>query len=61
MIGLLVFYIRHVFQNDRMQEDRKMLWAVVLFLGNALAMPIYWYLYIWKDAEMPERSSSTTT
>ena len=29
-------------------QDKKALWAVVIFMGNALAMPVYWYLYIWK-------------
>jgi len=26
------------------------LWANVIFLGDMIAMPIYWYLYIWKEA-----------
>jgi hypothetical protein len=46
---LLVIYIRHVFKTDRVPQDKKSLWAVVLFLGNVVAMPIYWYLYIWTD------------
>jgi hypothetical protein len=27
------------------------LWAVVLFLGNMIAMPVFFYLYIWPDEE----------
>jgi len=48
---LLVFYIIHVFKTDRVSQDKKALWAVVLFLGNMIAMPIYWYLYIWREPE----------
>lgn len=48
--ALLVFYIRNVFKNDRVQKDKKALWAVVLFMGNMIAMPIYWYLYVWREA-----------
>ena len=46
---LLVIYMIHVFKTDRVSQDKKALWAVVLFLGNMIAMPIYWYLYIWKE------------
>ena len=54
MFALLVIYIVHVFKTDRVPQDQKALWAVVLFLGNVIAMPVYWYLYIWKQ---PEKSA----
>jgi len=50
IMGLTIFYMVNVFKNERVVKDQKVLWAVVLFLGNVLAMPIYWYLYIWKEA-----------
>jgi hypothetical protein len=49
IMGLTVFYMINVFRNDRVDKDKKVLWAVVLFMGSIIAMPIYWYLYIWKD------------
>lgn len=49
IFGLLAIYIINVFKNDRVTKDKKALWAVVLFLGNMFAMPIYWYLYIWRE------------
>jgi hypothetical protein len=49
IFALLIFYIVHVFKTDRVPHDKKALWAVVLFLGNMIAMPVYWYLYIWKE------------
>lgn len=49
MLALMVIYIVHVFKTDRVPQDQKALWAVVLFLGNAIAMPVYWYLYIWRE------------
>lgn len=48
MVSLLIYYILHLFKTDAIAQDKKALWAVVLFMGNALAMPVYWYLYIWK-------------
>lgn len=54
IMGLTVFYMINVFRNDRVEKDKKVLWAVVLFMGNMIAMPIYWYLYLWREGnEMP--------
>ena len=47
IVALMAFYIVHLFRSDLVASDKKALWAVVLFLGNLLAMPVYWYLYMW--------------
>jgi hypothetical protein len=49
IMALTVFYMVNVFRNERVDKDKKVLWAVVLFMGSMIAMPIYWYLYIWKE------------
>ena len=41
MFGLTAFYIVFLFKTDRVPRDKKALWAVVLFLGNILAMPTW--------------------
>ena len=51
LVALLAFYVVHLFRTDRVPADKKALWAVVLFLGNLFAMPVYWYLYMWPKAE----------
>ncbi len=56
IMGLNIFYIVNVFKNDRVDKDKKVLWAVVLFMGNVIAMPIYWYLYIWRENPVPMAS-----
>ena len=58
MFALLFIYIKNVFKNERISQDKKALWVVVLFFGNFIAMPIYWYLYIWKEpkqGQLPEQ------
>lgn len=50
ILGLTIFYIVNIFRNERVEKDKKALWAIVIFMGSAIAMPIYWYLYIWKEA-----------
>jgi len=47
VLALTILYIVHLFRTDRVPPDKKALWAVVLLLGNVLAMPVYWYFYVW--------------
>ncbi len=66
IMALTVFYIVNVFRNERVEKDKKVLWAVVLFMGSMIAMPIYWYLYIWKEpdvksAPLPLNSADTSS
>jgi len=61
MLGLTVFYIVYVFRSDRVAQDKKALWAVVIFLGNMIAMPIFFYLYIWRDPEIPPAGAPAET
>jgi hypothetical protein len=49
-VALLAFYIVHLFRNARIDGNMKAVWAIVIFMGGQLAMPVYWYLYIWRDA-----------
>jgi hypothetical protein len=54
-MALTAIYIVNVFGNDRVEKDKKALWAVVLFFGSILAMVVYWYLYIWRETPAPAR------
>jgi len=45
-LALLGAYVFDVFRNPRVQEDLRVLWVVVVILANALAMPVYWALYL---------------
>ena len=58
MFALIAFYNVFLFKTDRVPQDKKALWAAVLFLGNMLAMPVFFYLYVWPD-EWPRRKAGT--
>jgi hypothetical protein len=45
IFALLAIYMVDVFRNPDLPEDRRVLWAVVIFLGSVFAMPVYWWLY----------------
>jgi hypothetical protein len=50
MFALMAFYIVHVFKNAALKDDRRVLWAVVLFMGLPFSAPVYWWLFIWRPA-----------
>ena len=52
VFGLMIYYIVHALKNEQLEGDRKILWAAVIFFGNMIAMPVYWYLKIWKAPEL---------
>jgi len=59
MICLITFYIVHAFNNQRIQQDKKVLWTILIFMGSFISMPIYWYLFILKDSAVSTNSSKT--
>ncbi|AVP96833.1 hypothetical protein C7S18_06295 [Ahniella affigens] len=50
-LGLLVFYIVHLFRSRATPDSYKALWAILFFFGGPCAMLVYWFLCIWPDAE----------
>ncbi len=47
-MALLAFYVTHVFKSPRLPQDQRVMWLLVLFMGNMLAFPVYWYLHVWR-------------
>lgn len=46
---LIVFYIVYLFKTSRVPAEQKALWAIVLFMGAPVAMPVFWFLYVWRE------------
>ena len=46
---LLAFYIVHVFKCPAFTDNRRVLWALVIFFGSFVGMGVYWYLNIWRE------------
>jgi len=61
MLATLASYIVYLFKTKHVPKGKKALWAVVLFMGNIFAMPIFWYHYIWKPASEAHRHSTSAT
>ncbi len=53
MLALVVFYAVDVFRSPHVPERQRVLWLLVLLLGGIVAMPIYWWLYLWAPTRAP--------
>jgi hypothetical protein len=47
--SLMVFYIINVYRSNSVMKEQKHLWAALIFCGNILVYPFYWYLHIWLE------------
>jgi uncharacterized membrane protein (DUF485 family) len=51
---LIASYIIYLFRTERVPKDKKALWAVVLFMGGIIAMPVFWFIYVWKPLQVAD-------
>jgi len=49
IMALMAFYIVQIVRTDRLDQTGKILWTVLICLVAMGAMPVYWYLYIWRE------------
>lgn len=45
-MALMVIYVIHVMQNPKLSQNDRTMWALVIFLGNLIAMPIYYFMQV---------------
>jgi hypothetical protein len=50
-IVITALFIRNVIKNNRIEQDKKALSIFILLFLWFLAIPIYWYLYIWRGSD----------
>ena len=48
-LGLQIFYIIHEIKNKVLNDTYRILFAIGTFLLPYVAMPIYFFAYLWKD------------
>jgi len=57
ILGLIVYYIIHALRNTRLPQTERLLWVIIIFVGNMLVMPIYWFLHVWRESPPLMKSS----
>lgn len=58
IFALMATYLVHLFRNDRLPSDRRILWAVVLLFFGVFAFPVYWWLYVRPGADDAKTSGA---
>lgn len=48
-IGLMAFYLIHVIKNTKANDTVRIILGVGCFFMPFIAMPVYYYAYIWQD------------
>jgi hypothetical protein len=54
---LVAAYIVYVFKTRHVPAEKRALWAAVLFFGNFIAMPVFWFLYVWRPLRSPHAAA----
>ncbi len=49
-IALLVYYLIHVVKNAAAEESVRIVLGLGFFFMSYIAMPLYYYLYIWRES-----------
>ena len=55
--ALLAYYIVHIFRNERLDKKSALGWLLGMWMGNFMAMPVYWFLHIWKEPPLEDETS----
>lgn len=50
-MALVIGYGIHALTDRTLPTQERLLWGILLFVGNLLAVPAYWYLRIWRPSE----------
>ena len=47
---ITIAFITYALASSAVPKDKRGLWAAVLFLGNMLTLPFFWFWYIWRPS-----------
>ncbi|MCI0707354.1 MAG: hypothetical protein L0Y80_07730 [Ignavibacteriae bacterium] len=48
VIASIVFAVR-TFRDKGIPKEERIRWSILLLLGNLVALPIYWFIYVWRN------------
>ena len=58
-LALMVFYLIHVVKNSAAEESVRIVLGLGFFFMTVVAMPVYYYLYVWRETP-PEWAAGET-
>jgi hypothetical protein len=48
IMGLMTLYIVLAVKNERLDQTMRIIWVVLFCMVGLFAMPVYWFMYIWR-------------
>ena len=60
MLGLLPVYIVLAVKRDQFDQTTRIVWIILICMMGTVAMPAYWYLYIWREQSVKLVGESAT-
>ena len=58
-MGLMPLYIILAVKSTRFDETMRIVWVILICMLGMFAMPVYWYLYVWRKPANGEAIVST--
>lgn len=52
-LGLMAFYLAHIIKNTLVSDTLRVIFGVGVFMMPYIAMPIYYFFFIWRDEDVP--------
>jgi len=49
MMGLMPLYVILAVKDERHDQTMRIIWVVLICMMGMFAMPIYWFLYVWRE------------
>lgn len=49
LIGLMIYYIYHLYQKTVMPPDQRVLWLLLIIFTSMIGMTVYWFMFIQKE------------
>lgn len=57
-IGLLIYYIIHLVNNNSIDPTERIVWILIFVFAGMVGFPIYWYMRIWKAGTSADFTSA---
>jgi hypothetical protein len=57
---IVAFFITFAFRSKAVPTAKRGLWAALIFFGNALVIPFFWYWYIWRANANSDGATAST-
>ncbi|MBN2079350.1 MAG: hypothetical protein JW838_10310 [Spirochaetes bacterium] len=51
--GVMIALMIHLLRKGDTAGRSRLFWALLLFFGNIVSFPVYWYLHIWRGGDSP--------